>query len=319
MKFKIVGEDNKVYGTFEYSPTTTPDPTPDPEPQPTSSWMTGIFANPDYAFDGWVSKGVKPDLVDVHCDPVDIGGDWWIQNFTSSKVKAMCLSTHLEIGKATTDQYRRAAITMKSKGFTGANCFLRTGNEANLDNISRITDSNYNQWVAKFREVTGAFRSANPGAQIVFCLNEGEPQSGISWDNLQRVADQLLTSGTADILGIDFYDQWPPMFDSGTFNARVSPGRRGSIGWWYTFATSRGKKFALPEWGVSSGTQWAGHAGNDNPFFIEQMLKWIAAHASGLAYESYFEEDASYVASSLLHQNPKSSAKYFSLIKELRK
>jgi hypothetical protein len=322
VKFTLTGDDGKNYGTIDLpwfqSTTPDPDPDPDPDPQPTGKWLTGIFANPNHAFDGWSSKGVKPDLVDVHCDPEDIGGDWWLQGFTGTKVRAMCLSTHLEVSRATTDQYRRAAITMMDSGFIGTNCFLRTGNEANLKNTSRITNSNYKQWVTKFREVTGAFRAGNPGSQIVLCLNEGEPQSGISWENLIAVADQLLRDGDADIMAIDFYDQWEPMYSESAFKTRTADSRRGSIGWWYQFARARGRKFALPEWGISSGTQWKNHCGGDNPVFIEQLLKWIAARADGLAYESYFEEDASYVASSLIRQNPKSSAKYFQMMKELR-
>jgi hypothetical protein len=69
-------------------------------------------------------------------------------------------------------------------------------------------------------------------------------------------------------------------------------GRRWGLEWCRAFARSRGKPFAIPEWGV-----WyepaSPQAGGDNPDFITKMYDWMSGNAIGdgageLAFAIYF-------------------------------
>ena len=168
--------------------------------------------------------------------------------------------------------------------------------------------------MARFRAAAGAFRDgAGPGAHVVLCVNEGNGAGLISWPSLEQLADQLLRDGTADELGVDFYDQWPPAPTADEFAARVDAGRRGSIGWWARFAQDRGAKVSVPEWGCGRNDppgQWAGHAGGDNPAYITGMIAWFREHAHLIGCESYFAEPAPYIACDLTTQMPRSRAAY---------
>lgn len=276
-----------------------------------------MFANDRTVPSAWSSRlGFPVALVDVHCNPVDVANPYWLRGYTEGTYQAMCLTTHLVEGTSAAE-YRAAGQLMAGAGFAGPRAYLRTGNECNLDESpSALTSANRPDWINRFTMAADAFRAgAGAGSHVVFCLNEGRHQTQISNDELDAVAHTLLTSGTADVLGIDFYDQWEPVRTEDQWIARVDPNRYGSIGWWYTFAVARGARFALPEWGVSSGTQWAGHAGGDNPFFVRKIINWLSERRDHVAYDSYFEEPAGYVDSSLLNgHNPLASAAYFSAL-----
>lgn len=86
-------------------------------------------------------------------------------------------------------------------------------------------------------------------------------------------------------------------------------GRDRGLDWWLSFARNHGKPFGLPEWGVSSGTQWAGHAGGDNPFFVRSVYGWLSANRQQVAYEGYVEEPASFVVSALMEPTPNDASR----------
>jgi hypothetical protein len=99
------------------------------------------------------------------------------------------------------------------------------------------------------------------------------------------------------------------------------PGRvtgDGGINYWVGFARQHNIHLGFPEWGGSSNgrnTQWAGHAGGDNPFYISTMLGLMKANADIMLVDGYFNESASYIQGALLlagggSQLPNMSAAY---------
>ena len=59
---------------------------------------------------------------------------------------------------------------------------------------------------------------------------------------------------------------------------------------WSAFAKEQGVRLSIPEWGLSSRDD--GHSGGDNPYFVRQMLEWVADPHNDVAYALYFDYDA---------------------------
>lgn len=311
----VIGE-----GGAELLPATDPDPEPDPDPDPEPStrrsglpWDSGVFANDKTMPTRFAAMRGRPvDLADVHCEPDDVANDYWLRTYTPATVGSLSLSCPLTADQRSAD-YRQAGEIMADRGFAGPLARLRPGVECNLKNRSRVTDSTIDAWAARFRAAAAAFRQgAGPGAHVCLCVNEGEGSGLISRTNLQQLVDTLLRDGSADELGVDFYDQWPPMPTVADFEARTSPSRWGSLGYWADIASARGQQVAVPEWGVArtDGGQWKGHAGGDNPQFITSMLAWFRGNIDRLGYEAYFPEPDDYIRSDITTQMPLSRAAY---------
>lgn len=300
-------------------PAPGPEPEPQPEPEPGGyrsglPWQSGVFSNDPTMPERWGAMRGRPvDVADVHCDQADVGNPYWVRGYAPDTVGALMLSCPLTPGQQPSS-YRVAGEAMRRAGFTGSSAILRPGVELNLRNLSSATDGNWRGWAQRFRAAADQFRDgAGPGGRVMVCVNEGSGAGLIGWDALQNLVSDLLVDGTADELGVDFYDQWEPMHTHAEFAARVSDSRRGSIGWWHRFAAGLGRKVSVPEWGCGRNDgpgQWAGHAGGDNPVFIAGMIDWFYARRSDIGLESYFSEPAAYIANDLTTQMPRARAAY---------
>ncbi|MEK0086009.1 hypothetical protein U1T56_22870, partial [Geminicoccaceae bacterium SYSU G07066] len=89
------------------------------------------------------------------------------------------------------------------------------------------------------------------------------------------------------------------------------------LGAWLAWAKAKGKRFSVPEWGVSDHYPGMPCADNgfDNPFFIEKMYQFFRANAAVMAYESYFNGGGSIIPPGV-HKiyppanNPAAAARY---------
>ena len=144
--------------------------------------------------------------------------------------------------------------------------------------------------------IVKAMRSVPGTEKMQYCWN---PAS--SW--LQFPAEQAWPGDEyVDVVGLDHYDQsWAP--DTYPFPANASPSeieRRQKKAWndvllngtyglmsWKKFADDHHKPFALPEWGVC--TRDDTHGGMDNPYFVEQMSRFILDPANHVAFHCYFD------------------------------
>ena len=101
-----------------------------------------------------------------------------------------------------------------------------------------------------------------------------------------------------DVVGSQFYDRCPTVRDgdeAGWQQASNSRTRSGSpIGpvAWLAFAKSKGKKYAVPEWGIGGpdtiNCGASADKGYDNPFFMRKMFEFFSANAGDIAFEAYF-------------------------------
>lgn len=107
-----------------------------------------------------------------------------------------------------------------------------------------------------------------------------------------------------DYVGVDTYDQsWVPNsypLTSTMTAAQVLSAQKNSwtallsgdhgLQFWTAFTLAHGKKLSIPEWGLTIRPD--GHGGGDDPYYVQQMLNYIADPASNVAYANYFEFDA---------------------------
>lgn len=170
-------------------------------------------------------------------------------------------------------------------------------------NGAALTAANYTAWVARFRAVATGIRTGCPGVRIDFNPNHGADQTaGCNvTPSCSRRAFQALKD-VVDIYGVDSYDSWPPVTASNSgWAAHLSMLDEAR-----SYALANGKKFSVPEWGLWTGA----NGGGDDPKYIANYVAWFAAHASDLAYETYFNEPNSYIISDLLDHNPASRTQY---------
>ncbi|WP_307874785.1 glycoside hydrolase family 26 protein [Frankia nepalensis] len=158
-------------------------------------------------------------------------------------------------------------------------------------------------WEECFRREVTAIRSTAPDVQIDWTMTMGRDEMP-NGDNVWAAypGDEYV-----DIIGIDYYDMYPPKPTQETWNRTcVKPSGLCTV---VKEARARGKKFSVPEWGVVSGEG----GGGDNPFFIEKMYEIFHANADILAYEVYYNNaEEGNVRSSLVGPvlNPKSAKRY---------
>lgn len=186
---------------------------------------------------------------------------------------------------------------------------VRLGWEMNLPNAWHVNAGNRTAWIAAFNRAAVSIKTACPTCTITFNPNWGGDQTNTD----SRSVFQAVKANV-DTYGIDYYDSWNPVLSESDSVNRANQFR--SLNDSYNYAVANGKKFALPEWGLGcngSGCQWAGHAGGDNPRFINHIYNWLKTKpANTIAYEAYFDEPASYIRSELRAPtvNPNSAAAY---------
>jgi hypothetical protein len=185
-------------------------------------------------------------------------------------------------------------------------------------NGAALTASNYTAWVARFRAVATGLKAGCSGLKIDFNPNHGADQTaGCNTSPVTtmctRRAFQALKD-VVDIYGVDTYDSYPPVLASNSgWGYRTNAANTNELENARAYAVANGKKFSVPEWGTacnSSGCQWQGNAGGDDPNYAHQMLAWFNTHASDMAYETYFNEPATYIISDLIGANPNTRAQY---------
>lgn len=278
-------------------------------------WLSGVFAHSTEearAFERM--RGARLDLVSVH--PVrdsfaSMMDTWWLDQTAGIRAAGARLEVSVptwphdsSVNTSSKRQWRAFGRLLVDRGERDA--IIVIGKEFNLANGWHVTRANQAAWRTRFREAASALRSV-PGERfrIAWTPNEGAGQTGVAptaaWPGKKYV----------DIVAPDYYDQWDAIRNAKQAKSRFN--RQYGIEWWFKWARKRGVDVGVSEWGVSSGSQWAGHTGGDNPFYIRAMHSLFKRYSKHMAYESYFEEPAGYVASSLVRQNPRARSVYRSL------
>jgi hypothetical protein len=100
--------------------------------------------------------------------------------------------------------------------------------------------------------------------------------------------------GYVDIVGSQFYDRCPPLpaGDRYAFEARLDARshRNNPAGprAWLEYARSKGKPYAVPEWGIGGPRSICAEPGTDNPYFVRKMYEFFWNNAADIAFEAYF-------------------------------
>ena len=197
------------------------------------------------------------------------------------------------------EQWRRMGELIASRY---PDAWVRPGWEFNIPNWPWSADpDNVGRFVEAFRRASAGLRQGGPGLRIVWNPNEGRGGS------LPDAAAAYPGDEYVDAVGIDAYDWYPAYRGDGWLEHKTK-----DQGWdhWGDFARSRGKLFAVPEWGVMTGS---GASGGDNPEYVTAVLGWMAENADIMAFETYFEETADYCRCAL-SQNPAARSAYTSTL-----
>jgi hypothetical protein len=266
------------------------------------------------AFQTW--RGLPLDHLAVfptrNGGPTGLANTWFIPPKDLGTAISIALPMAYEEGSLNDDltvPFTSIANALKADGRL---MYLRLGWEFNIPWTEwQATDGNLTQWRNRYSQYYSLFKNIL-GVKALIGLNPnvGNQQTGISGEWVSKV----WVDGKVDWVGIDAYDCWEPFTTQANIDDQLN--RTYGLRWWSNLAISKKLPLALPEWGVSSGYQWAGHQGNDNPTYITEIDKFLKEHQSKggtVLFQSYFSERADYVKSALPDQNPKAGAKYKTL------
>jgi hypothetical protein len=197
------------------------------------------------------------------------------------------------------------AQALKADGRTAV---IRLGWEMNLDGWAwKCTEANLAQWRRRWSQYYDLFKGIlGDKALIGLNPNVGPSQTGMKGDWVEL----MWVSGKVDWCGPDTYDCWEPFTSQANIDTQWN--REFGWKWWSAKAIAKKIPLAIPEWGVSSGYQWAGHRGNDNPRFITEMSKFLKYHqdqGGTVLLDGYFHDSESYLLSDF-KTNPKAGAEY---------
>ncbi|MDD5349705.1 MAG: glycosyl hydrolase [Chthoniobacteraceae bacterium] len=176
---------------------------------------------------------------------------------------------------------------------------IRLGWEFNGGWYTWRASDNIPGFIGYWRQIVTTMRAVPGAEKLQYCWN---PAQG--W--LQFPAEQAWPGDEyVDIVGLDFYDQswakntypWPENATPEEIEARqrqavdnVLIGGKEGLKQWSDFALKHNKPFALPEWGLCK--RGDKHGGLDNPYFIEQVHKFINNPANHVAFHCYFDVEA---------------------------
>lgn len=174
---------------------------------------------------------------------------------------------------------------------------IRLGWEFNGTWFPWSAASNPQAFVDYWRQIVTTMRSV-PGARFSF---EWNPTRGTA-----ALAPSLAWPGRAyvNIIGMDVYDlQWPS-YPGPQAEWQHMLSEPYGLNWLASYAASKGKPIAFPEWGLWSS---ASRGGGDNAYFVSHMAGWIASHnVSNAIYWDYGTSSvaggANPLAASALHQ-----------------
>lgn len=123
-----------------------------------------------------------------------------------------------------------------------------------------------------------------------------------------------------DLVATQMYDRCPPITSDAEWNKRVNAkdkyGNPAGPQSWLNWAKARGKKWAVPEWGIGGSKTVCKTPGFDNPFFMKKMHAFLKANAAHVLFDSYFNGTDSNTGTHVLYPggaNPKAAAVYRSL------
>jgi hypothetical protein len=154
-----------------------------------------------------------------------------------------------------------------------------------------------------FRRIVQTMRFTQPTNKWKFVLN-----TAAGWYSKAYLDAIWPGDSYVDVVAIDLYDQswaantypYPSTCDSACRLTRQQ-NAWNSYSWHLyairDYAVARGKKVALPEWGVAIRPD--GHGGGDNPFYLRKMHEFIHDPVNHVAFHAYWGVSAADIDSRL--------------------
>ena len=259
-------------------------------------------------------RGAKLDVISVF--PAKASWDtllnpWWLNaapaDFEGTLSVAMPLWPYNgNVDAAARGDYNQQWREMGAKiASQYPDAYVRIGWEMNLPNSWHANPDNKDKWIQAFRLAATNVKHNAPNLRIVFNPSGRTTQTGLQ-------ADQVYPGNEyVDVIGIDSYDWWPPLINDANWQRTKEEPYRWD--WWLNFAKSKGKKFAVPEWGLArhnGSPNPHNEGGGDNPKYFNYKYAWMKANAEHIEYEAYFNEPMDYIQNDLITQNPLGRASY---------
>jgi hypothetical protein len=199
----------------------------------------------------------------------------------------------------------------------GARAVIRLGWEFNFVNkfawgVTGTDAASAAVWKGCFRRWVTKLR-ATPGQAFTIVWNAATNGTHPNVDMLYP-GNQYV-----DVIGTQYFDRCPPATTEALwqkrYNKRAKSGAPAGLGTWLAYAKSKGKRLAIPEWGIGGPSDSCRRPGIDNPFFIRKMHAFLRANAASIAYEAYFNASLRTGSHRLApaRPNPRSAAVYKSL------
>lgn len=298
------------------------DPIPPVTPPGTTgsvTWPSGAFTVNDAAqltaMGAWRGRPMTVGAAFTSREsPAALESMWWLEEQHMPKGLPVAIGIPMALagglGQDLSSSMAKIAAAMKADGRL---FWIRLGWEMNLPQWAwHVNDSNLAQWRSRWSQYYAIFKKAlGDKGQVGFNPNVGGNQSGLSGSILRAWVD-----GQVDWCGPDAYDCWPAFTSDAAVAEQLT--RDQGLNWWAKTAVAKGVPLCLPECGVSSGAQWAGHQGGDNPRYVTEISKWLLAankQGKGVGFDAWFNEPASYVASAIYppNLNPRAGAQYKTL------
>lgn len=168
---------------------------------------------------------------------------------------------------------------------------IRLGYEANISSFPWKITGYGQSWRNCYRRWVDVLRTV-PGQAFSFIWNmNGRGQ----WTNAMPIDWVWPGDEYVDYVGVDYYDSCSSIATQADWDNRVNKkmknGNPDGIGAWLEYARSKGKKLAVPEWGIGGPVKCKSpklRPGYDNPLYIQNMYNFFAANAADIAYEALF-------------------------------
>ena len=140
----------------------------------------------------------------------------------------------------------------------------------------RAPPSEPDAFILAWRQIVTAMRSV-PGQHFKFLWTAYEAQSS--------VAESWPGSAYVDYIGTDIFDWYGgknltyPLTASGALDhafkwQEILTAAPGGLNWMAKFSLATGKPIIIPEWGLD----FHSFGGQDDPYFITNMMSWMNAH-----------------------------------------
>lgn len=239
------------------------------------------------AYERWLGRRVDQTLEFISWNVLSKGTTWGVRCWSKAGRKHVVYSMPMlpddrsaTLADGAAGKFDHLFATYASKLIENGygNAIVRIGWEFNADWYPWAAKHDPQSWIAYWRRIVTAMRSV-PGAAFKFDWTAAGGWSSFRAENAYPGDDYV------DIIGLDFYNNMN--------RANVTPRERWEqrmraphgLEWHRRFAAEHGKPMSYPEWGTGQGKDT--HGGDDDPYFIEQMAKWIAAH--DVAYHNYWD------------------------------